>query len=379
MKIAYVSDVVYPFVKGGAEKRIYEISKRLVKRGHKVHVFGIKWWKTDWKIKMDGVFLHGVCPPVSLYVGGRRSVKEAILFSCTLLPHLLKDRFDIIDCSEFPIFPCYTTKLASITKKSPLIFTWYEVWKDYWYEYLGPMGIFGKAIERSTISLADRFIAVSNQTKHDLISMGVKEEKITVIPIGIDFYKIEKITPSREHFDVVFVGRLIKEKNIDALLYSIGLLKKKSPEIKVGIIGDGPERAYLQRLTEKIGIEKNVKFLGFLEDFDEVISIMKSSKVFVHPSTREGGASIVTLEANACGLPIVAIKHKLGISSELIKDGFNGFFLEKLSSQLMAEKVNLILENEKLKRKMQNNAKKFVRPYDWEKIVDLIEEVYEHI
>ena len=62
MKIAYISDVVYPFVKGGAEKRIYEMGKRLAAH-HEVHIFGMKWWKGEKDIDMDGMTLHGICKP----------------------------------------------------------------------------------------------------------------------------------------------------------------------------------------------------------------------------------------------------------------------------------------------------------------------------
>jgi len=67
MKIAFVYDAVYPWVKGGAEKRIYEIAKRLADRGHEVHWFGVGWWFKDGNseiINHDGIILHGVCEPV---------------------------------------------------------------------------------------------------------------------------------------------------------------------------------------------------------------------------------------------------------------------------------------------------------------------------
>lgn len=88
MKIAYVHDVIYPYVKGGAERRVWEVSRRLAGRGHEVHIFGMKHWQGDDLVERDGVFLHGVCPPGSLYVGGRRSISAAVRFSARLLPKL---------------------------------------------------------------------------------------------------------------------------------------------------------------------------------------------------------------------------------------------------------------------------------------------------
>ena len=136
MKIAYVNlslekkalpkklfcDMVYPWIKGGAEKRIYEIFKRLVERGHEVHlleafliklflkVCGIKWWNGNGTIEQNGVYLHGVCEPRDLYVEGGRSIKKALYFAWKLLFPLLKEDFDIVDCQEFPYFPCFSIK-----------------------------------------------------------------------------------------------------------------------------------------------------------------------------------------------------------------------------------------------------------------------------
>ena len=89
MKIAYVYDVIYPYVKGGAEKRIWELSKRLARKGHEVHIFGMKFWAGGDVFTNDGVHLHGICEPKELYVEGRRSIKEAIYFARKLISPLL--------------------------------------------------------------------------------------------------------------------------------------------------------------------------------------------------------------------------------------------------------------------------------------------------
>ena len=87
MKIAFIYDAVYPWVKGGAEKRVYELAKRLAQRGNEVHWYSIGWWwpengKKD--IVMDGIHLHGVSNPIDLYSDDRRSIKEALIFALKL-------------------------------------------------------------------------------------------------------------------------------------------------------------------------------------------------------------------------------------------------------------------------------------------------------
>ena len=75
MKIAFVTDVIYPYIKGGAEKRIHEFSYRL-KEGNEVHVYGIKWRDGPSVLKKDGITYHGVCRPRRLYKNGRRSIRS---------------------------------------------------------------------------------------------------------------------------------------------------------------------------------------------------------------------------------------------------------------------------------------------------------------
>jgi glycosyltransferase involved in cell wall biosynthesis len=376
MKIAYVHDAIYPFVKGGAEKRIYELSRRLAKRGHDVHVFGMRWWDEKPEIEQEGVHLHGVCKAVPLYSKGRRSIRAAMTFARNVLPYLVKERFDIIDCYQAPYLHAFPTKVGALLERAPLVVTWHEVWRGYWREYLGSLGAVGKLMEKTILlGLADRVVAVSDQTKDDLVSLGVSVDKISIIPNGIDFDDISKVSPSPEKLDVVYLGRLIKPKNVDILLRASAVLKKELPGLKIGIIGDGPEMENLGKLAGELGIQKNVKFFGFVEDFSEVVALMKSSKVFVIPSIQEGGASIVTLEANACGLPVVAADHPLGIDKRLILDGKTGFFV-KLSPENIAEKIRLLVKDEKLRNSMGVDAVKFSQNHDWERIADLLEKVY---
>ena len=77
-----------------------------------------------------------------------------------------KERFDIIDCQQFPYFSCFSVKFVSIVKKIPLVITWHEVWGDYWYEYLGWKGFVGKTTERLVARLTSENVScVENYCK----------------------------------------------------------------------------------------------------------------------------------------------------------------------------------------------------------------------
>jgi glycosyltransferase involved in cell wall biosynthesis len=370
MKIAHVRDTLYPYTKGGAQKRVWEISKRLVERGHEVHIFGMKYWDGEDIIIKEGVYLHGVCKPQKLFVGERRSIGGPIYFAYKVLNPLLKNDFDLIICDNEPYFHCFSGKICSLLKKTPLIITWLEVWNDYWYEYLGRKGLFGKTIESITVRLSKNVIAISESSKKDLESIGVKLE-IKVIPCGIDFEEIQNITPHRDKFDVVFAGRLIKDKNIDMLIKAISIVTTKIPDFKCIIIGDGPEKAKLDKLTHDLNLQTNVLFTGFLDDYFEVLSYMKSSDIFVFPSSREG-FGIVALEANACGLPVITVNHRRNATTDFIKNNINGYVCEP-SAEDIAQKIILTLTDVV---HMNKFCVESASHYDWNEIVDSIESFY---
>jgi len=376
MKIAFIYDAVYPWVKGGAERRVYELAKKLTLRGHEVHWYSIGWWwpekgRTD--IEMDGIFLHGVSEPMELYSEDRRSIKEALGFGLHLLRPLMRENFDVIDCQGFPFFSSFTAKLHELLGKSHLIITLHEVWGDYWYDYLGKTGFFGKLVERSMLGLTDQFITVSKKTEIDLQKIK-KTENSTVIPNGIDYDMIQKIEPNSNFSDILFVGRLIKEKNVETLIRSLPIVKENYPNINCMIVGDGPERNLLEKLVDNLDLSGNVHFHGFMNNYDEIIGSMKSTKVFVLPSIREGFGMVV-IEANACGVPVVVVNHPMNAAKDLVVDGVNGYIVEP-EPDVMALKIIKSIEN---RAKTRDKCIEMSAKYDWDKIVDRLEEVYKEL
>jgi glycosyltransferase involved in cell wall biosynthesis len=372
MKIAFVCDVIYPYVKGGVEKRIWELAIRLSKRDHEVHLFGMKFWDGEDTLIREGIILHGVCPARKLYVGGRRSLWQAIYFSIYLIAPLLKEKFDIIDCQQFPLFSCYSSRLASRIRKTPIVITWYEVWGDYWFDYLGFGGIIGKIIEQNIASFHCPTISVSAMTANRFRT-GFKKSVSTVIPVGIDLLQIQSISPSAEASDLIFVGRLIKEKNGILLVRAFHLLSSQYENFRLVIVGDGPERESITALIHDFSLEDHISLLGFTEEHDDLIARIKSSKVFVLPSTREG-FGISALEALACGKPVVTVDHPANAIRDFITE--NNGFLCPLSADDLARTMYLAL----LKyTEMQESCRASAEPYEWERIVLEIELYYQSI
>jgi glycosyltransferase involved in cell wall biosynthesis len=369
MKIAYVYDAVYPWVKGGAEKRIYELSRRLAVRGHEVHCYGMKWWPGEGAILKDDVHLHGICRPIPLYAGERRSMKQAAYFAARALA--IDADCDVIDCQNFPYLSCFSARLLCGLKKDKLFITWHEVWGDYWYEYLGRKGIFGQLIEKAAARLAENNITVSERTRKDLERLGVRG--VQVVPNGIDWQGIEKIKASEKGSDLVYVGRLVGHKNVDLLIRAAGIVRRQVPDVRVIVIGDGPEMERLTALVGELGLERNVEFIGFVENYNDALALLKSSKVFVSPSTREG-FGMAALEANACGLPVVTVNHRMNAVCDLVT-AQTGIACEPSEVALAEAIIQTLRESDGMRERCRKKAS----GYDWEEICDQAERVYESV
>jgi len=324
LRIAFVSDAVHPFNSGGKETRLREISSRLASRGHDVHVYTMRWW-TDGSptICLDGVTIHALCPMQPLYHNDRRSMREALLFGMATL-RMIAEPFDVMDVDHMPFFPLFSARLVCSLRRRPLLGTWHEVWgRDYWRAYLGRAGALGALSERLAFSMPDRIVSNSPHTTARLLDQKVNRP-ITTLTLGVDADHIAAVPPAGVTSDTIFAGRLLPNKNVALLLEAVRLLVHDRPELRCLIVGEGPARVDLEALASRLGIAASVTFLDFLPAHDDVLALMKQSKVFVLPSVREG-FGIVVLEANACGLPVVTVDHPENASRDLVEDGRNGF------------------------------------------------------
>lgn len=370
MKIAFVYDAVFPFVKGGGEKRIHEIAVRLAARGHEVHLIGMKYWDGPDSVNRDGITLHGVCTEEPLYTLGRRSIRQALRFSLFLVPFLLKEKFDIIECQQFPYLPCFAVKISSVVTRTPFVIAWYEVWGDYWYEYLGWPGVLGKCAERLLGFLTRDHIAISERTGRSLDTHGICHD-VPVFPVGISTEQVLSIPAAPEQRDIIFVGRLIREKHADMLVSAFGKLAIEYPELTLLILGDGPEKETVCDRIRNCPCRDRITYQPFLESHDQVIARIKAARVLVIPSTREG-FGIVALEAFACGLPVVTVDHPDNAICDLISPETG--FLSTLSADDLAGKIRLALDRS---MSMKDACTASAAMYSWDRIIPRLEEYYQ--
>jgi glycosyltransferase involved in cell wall biosynthesis len=363
VRVAFVSNVVYPFVTGGAEKRIYEIGRRLARDGHEVTVYGRHYWDGPRETTQEGMTLRAVGEARDLYTDDRRSIPEAIEFAVEALRPLRRHRtdHDVFVASVFPYFPVLSVALARLRTDTPLVTTWHEVWLDYWEEYLGHLALGGKLIERLTAAVPQHPIAVSATTADRLARLGPAREDIAVVPNGIDYDHVQEITPADPGYDVLFVGRLIEDKRVDLLLRAFDAVCEDHG-IRLGIVGDGPERDRLRKLAADLGLRERVDFLGFVEDHDEVLAQMRAATVFCSPSTREG-FGITVVEAMAAGCAVVAADHPESAVGEVVGDA--GILVEPT-----VEGVDRGLRRALVDGPAPLSPEKRAQRYDWDTVAD---------
>jgi len=337
-KIVFVSDAIYPYMKGGKEKRLHEISTRLATMGHSVHIYTMHWWNTPETITYEnGVYLHALCKYHEMYQGDRRAIKEGIMFGLACFK-LIRVPFDVIDVDHMPFFPIFSTWVVCTLRRLRLHATWHEALsRQEWINYMGRGGVIASIIERISIRLPHHITAASAQTKEMLASVHGRVNGVDIVASGIDTSLLRGVPTARIHCDVLYVGRLVKDKNVDKLILAVGLLAQVRPKIRCIILGHGVEKTHLQELVADQNLQNNITFMEPLSEATDVYTYMKAAKVFCSPSVREG-FSIVSLEALGCNTPVVTVNSPSNAARHLIQDGENGSIVP-LAPEALAEAI----------------------------------------
>ncbi len=379
MKIAFIYDTAYPWNTGGAERRIYEIAKRLAK-DHDVHIYSLGYWmesseyKNQKEITYENITYHSVGKPRDLYtIDNKRSISEALYFALCILRTNISG-FDIIDCQGFPYFSCFSSWFHTLFRKTKLVITLHEIWNDYWYEYMGRIGLFGKIIERLILYLTDNYICVSKLTQDNMLENHDPKNKI-IIANGVNTKDIDKVAPSDEYYDVIYAGRLIPEKHVDLIVNAMAKVVKKYPDTKCLIIGEGPTLNKLKSLSDKLGLNDNIIFNNFYEKQEDLYSHLKNSGVFILPSTREG-FGIVVIEANYSKIPVITIDSPFNAAKDLIYPS-NGWVINDDVDEL--SDLLIKLQKDPVSKKMKDECKLMASKYDWDNIAKQTEIYYKQI
>lgn len=174
-----------------------------------------------------------------------------------------------------------------------------------------------------------------------------KWNRMHIIHCGVEPSLFAKVSHQESGKRLLYVGRLAAAKGLPILLESLAILKIEYPDTLLTVVGDGSERTDLEQMTLELGLSQNVDFVGYKSQ-TEVREYLQQTDVFVMSSFAEG-IPVVLMEAMAAGVPVVATQIA-GIS-ELVEHGVNGYLVPPGDSQVLAVRINELLENNELRAK----------------------------
>ena len=273
----------------------------------------------------------------------------------------------------------YSTAAALIRNRYPTLLTVLGVVLKESKFRKGISFIFGMLIdepnEKYAISKIPYIIVQSPYIKN-LIGKMTKS-KIYVVPEGIEFEKIHDTPPhgSSEKTDIFIAVGLVRLKGIDILIKAIPEVIRSVPDLKVYIAGSGKEEMKLKSMVKNLGLERHVKFLGYISDEEEIIKYYKACKIVVVPS-RWDVNPFAPLNAAASGKPAIVSDM---CNSSVIVDGKTGFVFKSEDVEELSNKMEKLLTDDKLREEMGKAAMEKAKEYDWSKIVDRKVEIYKEV
>jgi D-inositol-3-phosphate glycosyltransferase len=241
--------------------------------------------------------------------------------------------------------------------------------------------------EAGIIAGADRVICATDQERTLLRQLYAADPaKVTVIPLGVDLsrFRPEDKETARATLGlederiILFVGRLEPLKGVDILIHAAAILES-DVDCSVLIVG-GDESSHaqvtrLRNLARHHGIEDRVAFVGAV-DHERLPLYYNAADVCVVPSHYES-FGLVAIEAMASGVPVVA--SRVGGLMGTVKDGETGYLVPWLCPEPFAERIELLLDNEPLRRSLGEAARETVGRYRWENVAAAILDVYESV
>jgi len=329
---------------GGAERTIYEVCSRLCKMQVEVHLVTVNPGNLlNFEI-VDGIITHRIKGNIKAHLSVRKMIKK-------IKPDVIVDDMG----HAVPWFSSW------FTDKPVIIF----------FRHLHARSLPGQVnfLLAKAITLMERsypfiyknniFVTESDTSENDLISLGIKKDRVVRIPPGVDL-ELFRIGKKTDNVQLVYFGGFRKYKRPEYAITVYENLYKKVDNLKLIIAGDGP---LLNEIKYKIKDKNyNIDFTGRV-DYAKLAKIIRESWVNLHFSVTEGwGLSI--MESSSSGTPTVAFRVP-GVVNTITND-YNGFLVNSIDE--FTDKILYIIKNED---KFAINSRKFAENFTWEKTVDL--------
>ncbi len=375
MKIAMFTDAYFPRI-NGVSVSVHSYASELTKIGHEVCVVCLEYSEEQQKSSFFDEKSSDEHSPFKII----RIPSAPLLFSredrmmrfdkWTRIKRAM-DSFlpDVIHInSEWTVG--YFGALYALHRKVPLAFTFHTMWEDYlanYVSFLPERGLrkIGRNVVKFYLKRADVIIAPTKRIASVVDDYGIKKE-VKILPTGIPDERekpslirsvqissmLYKKNPQLKGKKILlFVGRIVKEKNLSFLYDVLEHIQKKNKKTALLFVGGGPYQEELKSIAHERGLDKSVAFTGYIPGND-LLYFYKMAQVFVFPSKTET-QGLVTVEAMLAGVPVVAIGEMGTVD---VMQGDNGGFMVKDDVDEFSSRVLELLNNPSLCKKKSLEA-----------------------
>jgi glycosyltransferase involved in cell wall biosynthesis len=336
---------------GGAEVYLHQIFQRLAAKGHEITLFCSQFHSASAEEEIDGL---------RIVRKGNRSLFNYVV-PVEYAKRFRHEQYDIIidDINKIPFYtPLYV--------KEPLLGMVMHLFGNAIFkEASAPAAAYVYGTERLALKIYRKtpLVAISDSTRKELLSNGFREENIFLVPCAVNHSSYRQLQDIHRTEPLIgYVGRIKKYKSVDHLLQAFAIVLKEVPQIKLAVIGEGDGRPGFQRLAHDLHIDHATTFTGFLP-MEEKVRLLNQMQIVVNTSAKEGWGLTVT-EANACGAPAVA-SDVPGLRDAVI-DGETGLLYEYGNIEQLAQKILLLLRDDRLRERLTTGALSYARSLTWD-------------
>jgi glycosyltransferase involved in cell wall biosynthesis len=346
VRICLVYDHLFPQTVGGAERWMRDLGLHLAATGHEVTYLTMRHWDDETAPRSPDISVIGLSEAGRVYRRERRTLLPPLRFGVAVARHLWRhgSDYDVVHMASFPYFPLLAAGTLGRRRSYRLVVHWIEVWtREYWWHYAGPLvGTVGWLIQRACVQTRHTAYCLSQMHAERLVAEGYRGTPL-VLP-GLYAGPVEPTPADRlDPALVLYAGRHVKEKRVDALVRGFARARELRPELRLELYGDGPERTHIESLVRELGLASSVELRGHRPE-SEVEDAIARAACLVTASEREG-YGLVVVEAAARGTPSVVVAGPENAATELVEDGINGVVSPDPSPESLAAAIVRVVES----------------------------------
>nr|WP_313933736.1 glycosyltransferase family 4 protein [Calothrix sp. FACHB-168] len=357
----------FPHTPGGLERYIYDLTHQLAANKDKVELCGVGLPNTQINTPIK---LTNLAEPDSVIWQRLWSIRQNFQKTRNYKPDAINLHFALY---SFPI-------LDLLPKEVPITFNFHGPWASESLEEADNkiVSVLLKRwlIEKSTYNRCDRFIVLSKAFGKILHQQyHIPWDKIHIIPGGVDLNRFQaNLSPQEarnklgwpDNRQILFTSRrLVNRVGLDKLLQAIAIIKPTIPDVWLAIAGRGHIQAALEKQAQELGLEDNVKFLGFLPDEDLPLAY-QAADLTIMPSQSFEGFGLAIVESLACGTPVVCTP--VGGMPEILSPLSPDLITTSTEVSAIAEKLEQVLLGSILIPSREACQQYAATKFNWQKI-----------